>query len=102
VKPAQRLVRTGPYRLIRHPSYTGAFVALIASAILLHAWVTAVLGAIALYAAFRRRIRHEERLLAAALPGYRRYVSRTGALLPRWGFGPARAAAARRAGPRRD
>ena len=32
VKPAQRLVQAGPYRLIRHPSYTGAFVALIASA----------------------------------------------------------------------
>ena len=72
VKPAQRLVRAGPYRLIRHPSYKGAFVALIASAVLLRAWVTVVLGAIALYAAFRRRIRHEERLLAAALPGYRR------------------------------
>ena len=69
VKPAQRLVRAGPYRLIRHPSYTGAFVALIASAVLLRAWVTVVLGAIALYAAFRRRIRHEERLLAAACRG---------------------------------
>jgi protein-S-isoprenylcysteine O-methyltransferase len=89
VKPAQRLVRAGPYRLIGHPSYTGAFVALIASAVLLRAWVTVVLGAIALYAAFRRRIRHEERLLAAALPGYRRYMARTGALLPRCGLGPA-------------
>ena len=89
VKPAQRLVRAGPYRLIRHPSYTGAFVALIASAVLLRAWVTVVLGAIALYVAFRRRIRHEERLLAAALPGYRRYMARTGALLPRCGLGPA-------------
>jgi protein-S-isoprenylcysteine O-methyltransferase Ste14 len=98
VKPAQRLVRAGPYRLIRHPSYTGAFVALIASAVLLRAWVTAVLGAIALYAAFRRRIRHEERLLAAALPGYRRYMARTGALLPRCGLGPA----GRRRRARRD
>jgi protein-S-isoprenylcysteine O-methyltransferase Ste14 len=82
VQPAQRLVRTGPYRLIRHPSYTGAFVALTASAVLLRAWVTVVLGAIALYAAFRRRIRHEERLLATVLPGYRRYMARTGGLVP--------------------
>jgi protein-S-isoprenylcysteine O-methyltransferase len=89
VKPAQRLVRAGPYRLIRHPSYTGALVALIASAVLLRAWVTAVVGAIALYVAFRRRIRHEERLLVAALAGYRRYMARTGALLPRWGLRPA-------------
>ncbi len=96
VRPAQRLVRTGPYRLIRHPSYTGAFVALVGSAVLLRAWGTAALGAVALYAAFRRRIHHEERLLAAALPGYRRYMTRTGALLPRCELGPARRVAAAR------
>ena len=85
VTPAQRLVRSGPYRLIRHPSYTGAFLAFVASAILLRAWVAAALGALALWAAFRRRIHHEERLLAASLPGYRAYMARTGALLPRLG-----------------
>lgn len=83
VTPAQHLVQGGPYRLIRHPSYTGAFLAFVASAILLHAWVAAALGALALGAAFRRRIHHEERLLAASLPGYRAYMARTGALLPR-------------------
>jgi protein-S-isoprenylcysteine O-methyltransferase len=96
VQPAQRVVRTGPYRLIRHPSYTGAFVALVASLILLRAWVTVVPGAFALFLAFRRRIHHEERLLTAALPGYRRYMSRTGALLPRCGLGPARRVATAR------
>jgi protein-S-isoprenylcysteine O-methyltransferase Ste14 len=85
VTPAQRLVRAGPYRLIRHPGYAGAFLAFVASAILLRAWVAAALGAVALYAAFRRRIHHEERLLAGELPGYRAYMARTGALLPRLG-----------------
>jgi protein-S-isoprenylcysteine O-methyltransferase len=99
VTPAQRVVQTGPYRWIRHPSYTGALVALVASAILLRVWVTALVGAVALYAAFRRRIRYEERLLAAALPGYRGYMTRTGALLPRLGRGPGRSGAA--AGPAR-
>ena len=90
VKPAQRLVQEGPYRLIRHPSYTGAFLAFVASAILLRAWVAAALGAVALHAAFRRRIHHEERVLAASLPGYRAYMARTGALLPRLRLRPAR------------
>jgi protein-S-isoprenylcysteine O-methyltransferase len=90
VKPAQRLVQGGPYRLMRYPSYAGAFLAFVASAILLRAWVAAALGALALYAAFRRRIRHEERVLAAGLPGYRAYMARTGALLPRLGPWPAR------------
>jgi len=82
-RPAQRLVEEGPYRLIRHPSYTGALVAFVGSAILLRTWMAAALGAAALYAAFRRRIRHEERVLAAVLPGYRAYMARTGALVPR-------------------
>jgi protein-S-isoprenylcysteine O-methyltransferase Ste14 len=90
VKPAQRLVQEGPYRLMRHPSYAGAFLAFVASAILLRAWVAAAVGAMALYAAFRRRIRHEERVLAAGLPGYRAYMARTGALRPRLGPWPAR------------
>ena len=82
-KPAQRLVEAGPYRLIRHPSYAGALFAFVASAILLRTWVAAALGAGALYVAFQRRIRHEERVLARALPGYRAYMARTGALVPR-------------------
>lgn len=89
VESGQRLVQEGPYRLVRHPSYAGALLALVASAILLRAWVAAALGAVALYAAFRRRIRHEERVLAGNLPDYRAYVARTGALLPRFGTGPA-------------
>lgn len=88
VRPAQRLVQEGPYRLIRHPSYAGALLAFGASPILLRAWVAAALGAVALFVAFRRRIRHEERVLAAGLPGYRAYMAGTGALFPR--LGPAR------------
>jgi protein-S-isoprenylcysteine O-methyltransferase len=85
VAPAQRVVQTGPYRWIRHPSYAGALVAFAASAVLLRAWMAAALGTLALYAAYRRRIRHEERLLTAQLPGYRAYLTQTGALVPRAG-----------------
>lgn len=86
LKPAQRLVQDGPYRWVRHPSYAGALVAFAASAVLLHAWVAATLGSIALYWAFRRRIAFEERVLTAGLPGYAEYMRRTGALWPRLGL----------------
>jgi protein-S-isoprenylcysteine O-methyltransferase len=80
LKPAQRVVQRGPYRWVRHPSYAGALLAFAPSAVLLHAWMAAILGSIALYGAFRRRIAYEERVLATGLPGYREYTARTGAL----------------------
>lgn len=83
VQSGQPLVTNGPYRLIRHPSYTGALITFAASCVLLRSWVAAVLAAFALTLAFLRRIRHEEALLAETLPGYKDYIARTGGLLPR-------------------
>jgi protein-S-isoprenylcysteine O-methyltransferase len=85
VQAGQELVTRGPYRLIRHPSYTGALITFVASCVLLRSWVVAPLAAIALTVAFVRRIRCEETLLVKALPGYDAYVARTGRLLPRVG-----------------
>lgn len=82
VEPGQRIVQEGPYRWIRHPSYAGAWLTFVASCVLLGSGVAAGLAALALAAAFARRIRYEERLLAERSPGYRTYAARTGALLP--------------------
>ena len=83
VQQGQQLVSRGPYRLIRHPSYTGALITFVASCVLLRSWVAAVLAAFALTLAFLRRIRYEEALLRETLAGYDLYVLRTGRLLPR-------------------
>jgi protein-S-isoprenylcysteine O-methyltransferase len=83
VQPGQTLVRDGPYRMIRHPSYTGALVTFVASCVLLRSWVAAGLAAVALPLAFARRIRYEEQLLRATFPEYGAYAARTGALYPR-------------------
>jgi protein-S-isoprenylcysteine O-methyltransferase len=83
VQEGQQLVSRGPYRLIRHPSYTGALITFVASCVLLRSWVVAVLAAFALAVAFLRRIRYEEALMVKALPGYGDYMSRTGGLVPR-------------------
>ena len=85
VQAGQQVVSRGPYRLIRHPSYTGALITFVASCVLLRSWVVATLAASALTAAFLRRIRSEEALLLKTLPGYDTYMSRTGRLLPRLG-----------------
>jgi protein-S-isoprenylcysteine O-methyltransferase len=83
VQPGQRLITSGPYRFVRHPSYTGALLTFLAACFLLHSYVAAAFAAIALPAAFLRRTHHEERLLREVFPEYREYATRTGALLPR-------------------
>lgn len=83
VQDGQALVSRGPYRYMRHPSYTGALIVFVASCVLLRSWVAAVLAIAALTLTFVRRIRYEEALLLRTIPGYFAYVSRTGGLLPR-------------------
>jgi protein-S-isoprenylcysteine O-methyltransferase Ste14 len=85
VQAGQQVVSRGPYRFIRHPSYTGALITFVASCVLLRSWAVATLAAIALTVAFLRRTRCEEALLVKTLPGYDTYMSRTGRLLPRLG-----------------
>ena len=82
VQAGQQLVSRGPYRFIRHPSYTGALITFVASCVLLRSWVVALLAAFTLVLAVRRRIRYEEALLVKTLPGYQAYISRTDKLLP--------------------
>jgi protein-S-isoprenylcysteine O-methyltransferase len=83
VQAGQTLVTHGPYRVIRHPSYTGALITFVASCILLRSWIAALLAAVGLTLAFVRRIGYEETLLVRTLPGYAAYTSGTGGLLPR-------------------
>ena len=83
MQAGQTLVTHGPYRVIRHPSYTGALVTFVASCILLRSWIAALLAALALTVAFVRRIGHEEAMLVRTLPGYAAYASGTGRFLPR-------------------
>jgi protein-S-isoprenylcysteine O-methyltransferase Ste14 len=78
------LVRSGPYRLVRHPVYLGelvsAFGLLIAKP---HPLVLAVFG---LFVVLQyQRTLYEEQALAAAFPDdYPAYQARVPRLLPRW------------------
>jgi protein-S-isoprenylcysteine O-methyltransferase len=83
IQPGQQLVTTGPYRFIRHPSYSGPLLTFLAGCFLLRSYRAAAFAAIALPAAFLRRIHHEERLLRDTFPEYKEYAARTGMLWPR-------------------
>jgi len=64
VVPGTRLVRTGPYRWLRHPNYLVVVLEFLLLPLLMRAPVTLVLFSLANLAALRQRIRIEETALA--------------------------------------
>jgi protein-S-isoprenylcysteine O-methyltransferase Ste14 len=79
----QTVVTDGPYRWIRHPSYTGAFITVIGFGLALGnaAGMAALVGCVAL--GYFYRIRVEERMLVESLgQPYREYMTRTARLVP--------------------
>lgn len=78
-----RLVTTGPYRWLRHPSYSGVLAAVLGLGILSgHAVALVLVTATALFALVRR-IRVEERALAEAFgPAWDAHRARTWNLVP--------------------
>jgi protein-S-isoprenylcysteine O-methyltransferase len=77
------LIEAGPYRCIRHPSYTGALVSLIGFGLALGNWVALAVAVFCLSIAYVYRIRVEEAALIAALgESYVQYQRRTWRLVP--------------------
>jgi protein-S-isoprenylcysteine O-methyltransferase Ste14 len=66
----------GPYRYVRHPGYSGAMLAMVASPLLLGS-LWALIPASISAALYVVRTSLEDRLLRAELPGYEEFVQRT-------------------------
>lgn len=81
IKKGHELVTSGPYRFVRHPMYTGGFIACIGSAIVGGgAWIflLVILGAIFLW-----RVGAEDKLMEEQFPNeYPDYKKRTKAVIP--------------------
>jgi protein-S-isoprenylcysteine O-methyltransferase Ste14 len=83
VHPGQTVVEAGPYRYIRHPSYTGALVTLVGLGFALGNWAGLLAVLTCMGAAYGYRISVEEAALLAALgEPYKQYVRRTRRLVP--------------------
>jgi protein-S-isoprenylcysteine O-methyltransferase Ste14 len=78
-----RVIDTGPYRYVRHPSYTGLLLIYIGFGLALGNWISLLVLIIPIYAAFLYRIHVEETALAEALgEPYRNYMKKTKRLIP--------------------
>lgn len=83
VTPDQAVVERGPYRVLRHPSYTGALLLAAGFGIGAGTWVSLALCLVVPVIAFTRRICVEERVLASVMGApYRHYTDRTSRLVP--------------------
>jgi protein-S-isoprenylcysteine O-methyltransferase Ste14 len=81
VKEGHTLVRTGPYRIVRHPIYTGLLLAFIGTAVAIGEW-RGVLAVICVLIGFLRKIQVEEQRMTEHFPEYARYRRQTAALIP--------------------
>jgi protein-S-isoprenylcysteine O-methyltransferase len=83
IEPGQRLIRRGPYRLLRHPSYTGICLAFAGLGLALGSWVGAAVALVIVVAGMLPRIHVEEHALARTFGAeYDAYAASTARLLP--------------------
>ncbi len=72
VREEQKVISTGPYAVIRHPMYSGAFIMLLGIPLALGSW-WALIFVFLLFAAIVWRLLEEEKFLSKNLPGYTSY-----------------------------
>jgi len=78
-----QLVRSGPYQWVRHPSYLGAFMAIIGCPVFLNApWAT-LIAAVSMTIAYYLRIGVEEEMLSSYFgTQYQDYMKHTKRIIP--------------------
>lgn len=81
VKANHSLVRDGPYRLVRHPIYTGILLGVAGTALAIGEW-RAVVGVAFVFLSFSMKSRIEEGRMRDTFPEYEAYQRDTRAIIP--------------------
>lgn len=82
VKEDHELIRSGPYRFVRHPIYTGLLLAILGTAIAFGEW-RGLVALVLLTVSFLVKIRVEERFMRETFGDqYERYRAEVPALIP--------------------
>lgn len=83
VQKDQTLVETGPYRYVRHPSYTGALIFFVGLGLALQSWGAVLALALIFAVVYGYRMHVEEQILISELGEvYISYSRRTKRLIP--------------------
>jgi protein-S-isoprenylcysteine O-methyltransferase Ste14 len=78
----QKIVKTGIYKYIRHPAYTGNILQIIGFPLILNSYYSLFLSLITI-SIFLWRIKVEEQFLMDKLPEYKKYMKETKRLIPK-------------------
>ena len=82
LKEDHRIIKSGPYGIVRHPIYTGIFFGLLA-VVIVRGEITGFIGLALFLAGIARKIQMEERLLVEHFGDeYRQYRKEVRALIP--------------------
>lgn len=83
VQEGQKVVETGPYRLVRHPSYTGVLLILVGVGLAFQSLAAILVMLLMFSVAYGHRINEEEEVLVSELgEEYVKYMKRTKRLIP--------------------
>jgi protein-S-isoprenylcysteine O-methyltransferase Ste14 len=79
----QPILTAGPYRLLRHPGYSGFLLAWVGAGLATANWAVALLLGLLMVITYGFRIAAEEAMMIRAFGGrYRQYMARTWRLIP--------------------
>jgi protein-S-isoprenylcysteine O-methyltransferase Ste14 len=78
----QPVVRSGPYRYVRHPGYLGSLLICVGAALSARNVTAVALTTTAVGTAYEHRMDAEDALLRRDLPGYADYAATTHRLVP--------------------
>ena len=82
-RAGQTVVEHGPYRLVRHPSYSGVLITVLGFGLALTNWLSTLVVVACTFAGFSYRVHVEERALREAIgEPYRHYMRRTRRFIP--------------------
>jgi protein-S-isoprenylcysteine O-methyltransferase Ste14 len=84
VQTEQKVVESGPYRWIRHPSYTGVLIFLVGMGLAVQSWAAVLVEIVIFGIAYGYRIFVEEKVLIRELGNsYVEYMKRTKRVIPK-------------------
>lgn len=84
LREEHRLITGGISQYIRHPMYSAHWLGGIAQVLLIHNWISGPASLVIIIPIYVLRVRREERMMLEKFgEEYRRYMKRTGRIMPR-------------------